>query len=198
MAEKPKTNPTTSRRTLLMLGGFLIAFSLYLMVFLVPDVLRTAGGPQSVTLEQAAAIANTESAYVTIEDGEWDCRTIEYVRGRSSTNSRRIETRFTEIFLTDGANPDQIVLFASMSGEMTCDDFEILDQPTGYLTRMSDGKQQELTNDARLARYFDATDFLEFCGYCGTENSLIGAIVGVVLFLGGLFVFWRGWKMPKA
>jgi hypothetical protein len=62
---------------------------------------------------------------------------------------------------------------------------------------MSDSKQQDLTNDARLARFFDATEFLEFCDYCGPENSLIGVAFGVVFALAGIAILIVGYRMPK-
>jgi hypothetical protein len=58
---------------------------------------------------------------------------------------------------------------------------------------MSNDTQQELTNDARLARYFEAESFLELCGYCGRDNSLIGAIFGVAFTIlgAGMIVYGR-------
>jgi len=144
-------------------------------------------------MAQAAQAATNSATYAIIEDGRWDCDTIEYIRGRSSTNSQRIETRFTNIFREDGSG--EIVLLASLSGEVSCADLDGW-QLTGYLTRMSDARQQELTNAARLARYFDATTFLEFCGYCGAGNSLIGVIFGVVITLAGVALLVTGLRTP--
>jgi hypothetical protein len=149
-----------------------------------------------MTLAEAAATATDQSTYVKIEDGVWRCDTIRYIRGRSSTNSLATTTRFTEIFLTDDATPEQIVMLASLSGEKDCADLDG-SPPDGYLTRMSDSKQQDLTNDARLARFFDATEFLEFCDYCGPENSLIGVAFGVVFALAGIAILIVGYRMPK-
>lgn len=183
-----------------MVLGFGIAlglFGAYLLVFLVPDVLITASGPQMLSLKQAAEVAGDNSHYATIEDGKWDCRTISYVRGPSTTGNRvRVITRFTEIFLTDDEPLPSTVMLVSMSGEMKCGEFETV-MPTGYLTRMSGDRQQELTNDVRLTRFPEAESFLEFCGYCGTENSLIGVGFGVALALMGVVLTITGFRMGK-
>jgi hypothetical protein len=201
-AEKPpqQSSPRQRRRMVTITGGVLIAFSVYLLIFLVPDFLSAAAGPDTMTLAEAAAIAtegdlDTASTYVHIADGEWQCDTIDYVRGPSSTNRLTTVTRFTEIFLTDTAKPPQTAMLVSMSGEMACEDFAGL-EPTGYLTRMSSSQRQALTNAAQLARFFDAQDFLKLCGYCGEENSFIGLIFGVVFALAGVGVVILGRRMP--
>ena len=80
-------------------------------------------------------------------------------------------------------------------GCFDCDDLTG-EAPSGYLYIMSDDTRRELTNDARLARYSVTDTFLQFCGYCGRDNSLIGVVFGVVFTLGGIamIVFGRGLK----
>ena len=85
--QPPKSNPAQSRRAVLIIGGVILAFSAYLLVFLVPDVLKNAVGPDSMSMARAAEIATGDSTYATLEDGEWQCDTIVYVRGASSTNT---------------------------------------------------------------------------------------------------------------
>lgn len=195
--EQVKANRTL-RRLVIGTGVALLLLGIYISIFLIPDVLETVGGPQRLTMDQAADVANPERTYASVEGGTWDCDTQEFVRGLSGSrvmyglpSSRlREETKFTEIFYTGDDN--RVVMLVTLSGEVDCDEFA--DQvPTGYLYAMSDGTRQELTNEARLARYFMTDTFLEFCGYCGQDNSIIGAIFGVVLFLCGvgLVVFGR-------
>lgn len=172
-------------------GALLLGLGLYISVFLIPDVIETAVGPQRLTPAQAAQVAGPERTYARVEGGAWDCETLREVRGPSATSLRhrfdplsdRQVTRYTEVFFTDPAR--DVVLFVTLSGEVRCAD---LDQqaPTGYLYTMSDGTRQDLTNEARLARYFMAETFLEFCGYCGQSNSLIGALFGVGFTLAGV------------
>lgn len=195
-AQPSPMSPKRKRRILLISGGVLLAFSLYLLAFLVPDVIKTAGGPERMTMARAAEVATGDSTYATIEDGVWHCDTITYIRGRSSSNRQRIETRYTEIFVTDAANPPQIALLATLSGRKECDDLQGTTL-SGYLTRMSGGKQQELANEVRLAQFYDATVFLEFCGYCGTGNSLIGVAFGVVFGMGGVALLAFGFRIPR-
>ncbi len=195
---QPKTSPQTLRRIVLISGVLLIVFGAYLLAFLVPDVLRTLPGPEIMTLAHAAEVAGGDSLYATIEDGRWDCSTIEYIRGRASSSASsvpRIITRYTEIFLTDGTSRPEIVMLTRMSGEMDCGDFDGL-VPTGYLTRMTGDKRSEL--GSRLSPFSNAGNLLEFCGYCGTDNSLIGLIAGIVLVVGGLALVFFGFRMPKA
>lgn len=192
-----------SRRTLgnmlFILGGVLLFVGLYVSVFLIPDVIKSASGPQSMTLAEAAQVANTVQTYARLEDGSWDCDTLTHVIGFAPSHRRyeimREETKFTEIFFTDEL--EATVVFVSLSGEVDCADLDG-EVPAGYLYAMSDDTREELTNDARLARYFDTDTFLEFCGYCGRENSLIGAIFGVVFTLSGIAMIYFGRKMKKA
>lgn len=191
----PQVDTKKNKRTLYIAGGVVLVFGLYLLAFLLPDVLQTASGAESMSLVRAAEVATDESLYVSLADGKWHCDTIVYIRKRGTT--RTVETtRSTEIFLTDKKVSPKIAIFATMSGEMTCGDFDGLN-PTGYLTRMSNDQQQELTNEARLTRFFNAEIVLALCGYCGTENSLIGLIFGIVITLGGIGLIVLGFRIPK-
>lgn len=198
MEEKSKpTQPNSAKnhRIVLIAGGILLFFGLYISAFLIPDVIATASGPETMTLVLAGDIATDTNTYVQIEDGVWDCDTIEYVYGWSST-SKRNEIKFTEVFVTDDGSPVGIAMLSQMSGEQSCLDLrETI--PTGYVRRMSEDTKEVLTNGARLARYFDADVFLEFCGYCGQENSMIGAIFGIVFVLAGLGLLIFGWRMKS-
>ncbi len=180
---------TNQARNLLIAGGVLLFFSLYLLAFLLPDFIRSLAGSESITMETAAERATSESIYVAVEDGKWRCETIHQAVEYSSTESDRKTIRTTEVFLTNESG--SVALLAKMSGEMDCDELEATDL-SGYLTRMSADTQQDLTNDARLARFFDATDFLEICGYCGQTNSLIGTLFGFAFAIGGLALIVLG------
>ena len=87
-----------------------------------------------------------------------------------------------------------VVALVTLSGEKDCNDFEGYDL-TGYLERMSDGTQQELTNEVRLARFINATDYMEFCDYCGPDNSLIGVVFGFVFAMAGVALLAYGFRM---
>jgi len=91
----------------------------------------------------------------------------------------------------------EVIAFVTLSGEVACDELAA-EGPSGYLYAMSDRTRQELTNDARLARYITAESYMEFCGYCGRDNSLIGAVFGVVFTLGGLAMVVFGRRLRKA
>ncbi|MCB0114869.1 MAG: hypothetical protein R2873_11380 [Caldilineaceae bacterium] len=186
----------TGKRSLLILGGVLLALGLYVSAFLVPDVLKTAVGPQSFTLVQAAERAGDAPLYARIVDGAWDCETLRQVRGISATALRygsvREETRYSDVFFTDETR--DVVVFVTLSGAVTCEDLG-QQRPEGYLYAMNSDTQQDLTNEARLARYFMADTFLEFCGYCGRQNSLIGAIFGVAFVVLGSVMLVAGRRM---
>lgn len=187
--------PKQKRRIVLITGGVMLLFGVYLLAFLVPDLLKNMRGPDDMTLGRAADAATGGQRYVHIEDGVWHCDTIEYVRGPSSSNRRRIVTRYTEAFLTDANRPERIVLFATFSGEKSCEEIEGSDL-NGYLKRMSNDTRQALTNDVRLARFYDASVYLEMCAYCGPNNSLIGTIFGTVFVVGGVALLGWGWRLP--
>ena len=98
-----------------------------------------------MTGERAAEVATDESLQVSLEDGAWDCDTLVHVRRRSVTGSSgTITTAATEIFLTDGRTCPKVVIFATLSGKLSCGDFDGL-LLTGYLTLMSSDEQQGLT-----------------------------------------------------
>jgi len=194
-----------SRRTLggwfLGVGIVLLLFGLYISAFLVPDVIRTMSGPQPMTLAEAANAATTERTYARLEGGSWECDTLTPVEGLSPSHRRyevlREEIKTTEIFFTDAAR--EVVAFVTLSGEVECDELSE-ELPSGYLYAMSTRTRQELTDDARLARYTDASHFLEFCGYCGRDNSMIGAVFGIVFTLGGgaMVVSGRNFRKTSA
>lgn len=181
------------RRWLPIAGIIMLLLGLYVSVFLIPDVIQTASGPQSLSLAAAADVAHAERTYARLEGGTWDCATLREVRGLSGSSlrygTRREETRYSEIFFTDSSR--DVVVFVTLSGEVDCADL-VEQRPTGYLYTMSPDLRQELTNEARLARYFTADTFLEFCGYCGQENSLIGAVFGVVFIVSGAAMIIAG------
>lgn len=199
----PTEEQIAARRTLgrwIWIGGLLfVFFGLYLLAFLVPDVIRGLSGPEAFSLSEAAEVASSEQTYARIEGGTWDCDTLTYVEGLSAaqlTYGRfREETQYTEIFYTDDSQ--DVVVFVTMSGAVDCDDIAG-DDPDGYLYSMSSGMRQELTNDARLARYFNTDTFLEFCDYCGPNNSLIGTGFGLASLLGGIGLFIWGRRMGKS
>jgi len=183
----------TSGRWMVVAGFIMLFFGVYISAFLIPDVLQSAGGPQSLPLEKAARAAGEERIYARVEDGNWDCDTLKHVEGLSASSQRygglREEVKTTEIFFTNGS--DEVVVFVTLSGEVECDELTG-ESPSGYLYAMSSSTRQELTNDARLARYFAADSFLELCGYCGRDNSLIGAVFGVVFLVLGVVAIILG------
>lgn len=186
-------------RWLRYLGIGLFLFGLYISAFLIPDVIANFSGPESLTLSEAASAASREQTYARIEGGTWDCDTLTYIEGLSAASLTygrfREETNYTEIFYTDASQ--DVVVFVTLSGRVDCDDLAG-DDPSGYLYSMSSGVRQDLTNDARLARYFNTDTFLEFCGYCGRENSMIGVGFGLAFLLGGAGMFVWGRSMGKA
>jgi hypothetical protein len=183
------------RLFLIYIGVGLLLFGLVMSVDLVPDVLQMAGGPETLTLAQAAEVANSDRTYARIEGGEWDCATLRQESRNSDIVLRNSagpiigDPIFYEIFYTDTSQ--QTVVFVSLSGEVECDDLTA-HGPTGYLYAMSDDNRQTLTNDARLARFVNAETFLEFCGFCGLENSLNGVALGALLLLSGFWLVVAG------
>lgn len=184
------------RRWLPITGIILLLMGLYISAFLIPDAIEIVNGPQHLSLAKAADVAHAERTYARIEDGRWECETLRQVRGVSASTLRygrlREETRYSEVFFTDSSG--EVVVFVTLSGDVDCADLAE-QRPTGYLYTMRDGTRRELTDEARLARYFEADTFLEFCGYCGQENSLIGAVFGVAFLGSGLVMIITGRKI---
>lgn len=177
----------------LALGWPLFLLGIYIMIFLGPDVVRSLSGPVPTTLADAAAVATETSRYVTITDGEWECDTIQVVRGRSSSTSGQTD-RLTEVFLTNAGG--EVVVLVSMSGRWDCDELSGVDPLSGYLERATEDLVQDLTNEVRLARFINREHVLELCGYCGTANSAGGLIASVIMILiGGAFVYTGHWVL---
>ena len=191
--------PPIDKRVIFAVGGFFLLFGVYILAFMLPDFIVSAAGPTSIPLAEAAAIASDQNSYVHVTDGEWNCDSIHYVWGRSSSNAGSavgtLSIQSTEAFVTNGNAPQ--ALLVRLSDEQDCAALQAI-QPTGYLTRMSDERQQALTNEARMARFFNQSEFLEMCGYCGSNNALLGVIGGSVsLVLGiGILIFAR--RSPKS
>lgn len=191
-SKQPKTTKNSRRNTII--GGFVaLAFAAYLLAFLLPDFIRTVGGPRQVTPTEAAEIAADDDVYVAITDGRWDCETITYVTGPSGSDVSRIDTRFTEVFMT--GETGRVVILAQLSGEVDCEELQTMELK-GYLNRMLPDQEQELINEVRLARFINASVFLEMCGYCGPSNSLIGTLFGFFFAIGGLALIGWGITMP--
>lgn len=187
-----------SRKWLLIGAVVCIAFSVYILAFLLPDTIRAMAGPTTLDLDEAPSVATTESMYVTLTGGAWDCDSINEVRGLSTTSLRygrlREETRYTEAFFVSESR--DTAAYVMLSGAVDCDDITGT-QPSGYLYAMDDGLRQELTNNAQLARFIFTDTFVEMCGYCGYENSLIGVIFGFVFLLSGLGLLVLYFRMGR-
>jgi hypothetical protein len=180
-----------SKRGIIITGVALFAFAIYLLAFLLPDFIRSSVGPQPMTMADAAATAGASNSYVALTDGAWNCDTITYLRGRSTSNRAVTTTRFTEVFRTDETGA--VVMLVSLSGEVGCD--ELPDgNVAGYLQRMSADREQDLRNEVRLARFIYATDYLQLCAYCGPTNSLIGVGFGLFFALVGVGLVILGWR----
>lgn len=193
--QTPKPPAAGANPKAIIIGGLaIILFFGYIMAFLLADVIQNARPPKPMTLSDAASEAADEQIWVAIEDGVYDCDSITYVYGRSATNPQVREIRNTEIFRTDETG--EIVLFVTLSGRQSCQ--EIQNAPLkGYLTRMSAGQRQALTNEVRLAKYINASAYLEICGYCGPANSWLGLAISSVALLIGLALLVVGLRLRR-
>ena len=199
LSEEQMASRRTLARWLFILGGLLLIFGLYLAAFMIPDFIKALSGPQSMSLEEAVQLAGEEQVYARLEDGEWDCDSVSYVEGFVRSYRRyevvREETKFTEVLFTD--EPREIVTLVTLSGEVNCDGLSG-EVPSGYLYSMSDETREELSDDGRLRGYRSADHFLEFCGYCGRDNSLIGVIFSLVFTLCGAGMVVYGFKLRRS
>ena len=189
---QPNQKQTESRRRLvLILGAVLLFLGIYVLAFLLPDLVETAAGPQTLTLVQAADIAHDERTYASIEGGSWDCASLREVRGVSATRLRytpltaaqNLETRYSTLIYADETRDH--VLLVMLSGSVDCPALS-KQSPTGYLFAMQDDTRQDQAVSAQLRPYAGGDSFMEMCGYCGQQNSLIGAAFGFVFVLIGL------------
>lgn len=172
MSENKKSSIKVSRRAVLITGGVVLFFSFYLLVFLVPDLIKSLGGPEAMTIERAAEIATSTSKYVSITNGEWNCNSIDYVYGY---RNRQRYVRYTRVLLTNSRHNTN--MWVELSGNKACEDIQNM-EASGYLTGGSNS--------------------LALCGYCGAQNSAIGVGFGVVILLVGLGLVVWGYRLPPA
>jgi len=180
----------TQVRSVIIAGCVLLFFGLYVLAFLIPDVLRTIGGPTSLTMPEAAAQITEGQVYATLEGGTWVCDSIAYVRGPSSSGTRRIEVKSTNAFYMDAAG--DVAVWVSLSGEVNCDELQTT-TPSGYVEPMQQNTRMDLAGDGQMGNVATANTFLEMCGFCGHTNSLIGTVFGAVFTLLGVSLISWWW-----
>ncbi|MCB8943357.1 MAG: hypothetical protein H6658_06355 [Ardenticatenaceae bacterium] len=186
-------NTTNFPSRLTWFGVGLILFCSYILYFLLQDVSSVPDDPQVMGLPTAVQQASDERMYVQLQGGQWDCDSITYVRTPRANN--RSASTDTEVFLT--SDDGSVVAFVRLSGEQTCADLNAT-TPQGYLTLLDSDKQQELTNEVRLAKYIAATDYLELCGYCSPNNSRLGIIISSIMGLMGVGLIGLDWKNGRS
>lgn len=198
LTEKQIASRRSLARWMAILGAVFLFFGLYVSAFLIPDVIQTASGPQSMPLTEAAQLANSEQTYARLENGTWDCDSLRQIRGFSPMYHRydrlEEETKFTEVFYTDESR--EIVALVTLSGEVDCEDLAN-EKPSGYLYAMDSRTKSDLTRSGRLAPYTMSDSYLDFCGYCGRDNSLIGAAFGIFFTLCGLGLLIVAWNLRR-
>lgn len=132
--------------------------------------------PVSMTSSEIAArLDENERLWVAVQDGTWDCASPGWYRGypRFVTQAALVGSEGTVI---------TVVRFRA-SDRLTC---ATLPSPpvVGEIEQMT--ATQRATLAADLAKYGEATTFLELCAYCGRRNTTIGAVFSTIMSVGGL------------
>jgi|GEM_PF-3828841 len=158
---------------LLVSGGLLTAFFLWVLVSLWEDYRQTPAQPSSMILASAAETIGDDRLYVTIEDGRWQCSSISYTHRYHNGNRTVDGTR--AIMRNEAGN---VAVVARFSEELTCADLQAAPL-TGVLTRMDAAERERYAT-------ISGDILLEMCAYCGPANALTGILVsGVFALLGG-------------
>ncbi len=175
------------RKVTIISASVLIAFCIYILAFLVPDVIRTLGGPSEMTLADAASLVEPDDEFVSLSGYRLDCDSIRYTVGRDANNRTRTTTRATNIVAesTDGS----VLMKARLSGRLECEEIDT-SVMSGYLSSLSIVDIRKLT-----ATYPQAQTFLLLCAYCGPENSKLGIIISSAMLLIGVALLVFGLKM---
>jgi hypothetical protein len=129
--------------------------------------------------QEAYKAKSDEPLWVSLQNSKWDCETIKSTGGKNQE---------TEIIATDF--DQRIIVLVDFSDKLTCDEV-ILNNPTGYLTQMSERRYKTFagSGDFNLTKYPRADQFFDLCAYCGRGNSGIGVVLGVFLSIGGLSLY---------
>lgn len=175
----------TYKRVTRIISVLFILFGIYVLAFLIPDVLDIASGPQEMTVSEAAERASDTRLYASLTDGDWICGSIVHVEGPSGSDfvtGRRIpRTRYTEVIVGDSQR--EIAVWTRLSGEVDCEELQVM-QPTGYIYALNGNPSGRNTISRDLIRSADTV--VELCGYCGLENSTIGLVFGAVSAILGI------------
>jgi len=126
-------------------------------------------------LSQAVAQISSNNLWVILDNIKWDCNHIYYQDTGDTTFNTYI------VFVDNYSNPTGLAVFDQ---KYSCDAIMKMEVSgtLGYLSR----RQGEHILPKIGVDAGSATKFLEFCTYCGRNNSTIGVISGGLFFLAGL------------
>lgn len=135
----------------------------------------TPDKPVAMSLEQAAEeVTNGHEPWATLENGKWECASILHY----SLSMNKVKGDITEAAFTNDAQT--IVLFAWFSGEVACEGLPVLPL-TGEITPLHGVDRETVINQGQLAKYPDASAFLQICTDCGPETTKITVVFFAVL-----------------
>ncbi len=135
----------------------------------------TPDKPVSMSLEQAAEeVTNGHEPWASLENGKWECTSILHY----TLSLNKVEGAITDVAFTNDAQT--IVLFAWFSGEVACEELPALPL-AGEVTPLHGVDRETVINQGQLAKYPNASAFLQICTGCTPETTKITVVFFAVL-----------------
>lgn len=156
-------------------GLICVALSIPLTLFSWLQLQAFPEQPKHMLLSQAVAQIPSTNLWIILDDIKWDCNHIYYQDTGDTTFNTYI------VFVDNKSNPVGLAVF---NQKYSCDAIMKLEVSgtLGYLSR----RQGEHILPKIGVDAGSATKFLEFCTYCGRNNSTMGVISGGLFLLAGL------------
>jgi hypothetical protein len=158
-------------------GWVFAAGCLFWGILFLVELLNMPKEPIPMSIEQAAIEVSDQEIWVVLEGGYWDCPSIAYDQSGDSMA--------TEAMFIDGS--ESIIVVVRFNEKLACVQLPI--PVSGTISLMSDSRYSYFSNANRLAKYEQATVFLEMCAFCGRAHSISSVVLSFLMAAVGLSLY---------
>jgi hypothetical protein len=155
------------------IGIIVASLGIFIFITFYSELQEIPIEPERMSIENInPEILHQDRLWVRIRDGTWDCNNMAY----SESNTYAVLLNKDETFF----------IVASFDEEKTCEELGRT-EPAGSLSKFVDREFLYTSNFVNFSKYGANVSFLHLCAYCGRENSKLGAVMGIVFMVLGLF-----------